>query len=131
SSLELKNGSRCLESSSVQLVMLRRLLRIGVLNHSLRSFHQLLIHYFERFGADAELSPEWAIHGGQQENHQTQDAREYYRHSEVHALAPLVEQPGQRDTEEGSDQQDIAQRPRAARAHALPPRARQSHAPRR
>ena len=66
----------------------------------------MLIHYFERFGADAELSPEWAIQGAQQENHQTQDATEYYYHPEVHALAPHVEEPGQRDTEESSDQQD-------------------------
>jgi hypothetical protein len=77
------------------------LLRIGVLNHS-GAFISCSYTISNASGADAELSPEWAIQGGQQENHQTQNAREYYCHPEVHALAPHVEEPGQRDTEEGS-----------------------------
>jgi site-specific recombinase XerD len=31
---------------------------------SLLRLHQLLIHHFECFGADADLPPEWVVHGG-------------------------------------------------------------------
>src|SRR5258708_37794225 len=33
-------------------------------SQSLPRLHQLLIHKFERFGADTDISPEWIVHGG-------------------------------------------------------------------